>query len=124
MTSKYCPREAKVAGGGENNRKKVNFLFEMTWLIKKKQKKKTTLRSECCLEKCILTGARLTPSHTLCALVWAVGAEEDECNTEQGSGCLFLVTVPPAALCCSFAVSHLETHTLAAIIAYETPGFM
>lgn len=74
------------------------------------------------MEKCVRTGVRLTPSHTPCALAWAVGAEEDECNAEQGSGCLFLVTAPAAALRCSFAVSHLETHALAAITAHETPG--
>lgn len=68
-------------------------------------------------KKCAPTGAKLTPSHTLCALAWAVGAEEDECNAEQGSDCLLLVTMPPAALCCSFAVSHLKSGTLATIIA-------
>lgn len=82
-----------------------------------------TLCSACYLEKCVRTGARLTPSHTLCALAWAVGAEEDECNAEQGSGCLFLITVPPAALRCSFVVSHLETHALAAIIARKNVRF-
>lgn len=75
-------------------------------------------------KKCVATGAKLTPSHTLCALAWAVGAEEDECNAEQGPGCLLLVTMPPAALRCSFAVSHLETRTLATIIARETHGFL
>lgn len=105
-----------MAGGGENNRgKKAKFLFEMTWFIKKKQK--TRLFIGCCLgKKCVPTGAKLTPSHTLCAPAWAVGAEEDECDAEQGPGCLLLVTAPPAALRCSFVVSHLETRTLATII--------
>lgn len=67
-------------------------------------------------KKCAPTGAKSTPSHTLCALAWAVGAEEDECNAEQGSDCLLLVTMPPAALCCSFAVSYLKSGTLATII--------
>lgn len=74
-------------------------------------------------KKCVPTGAKLTPSHTLCAPAGAVGAEEDECDAEQGAGCLLLVATPPAALHCSFVVSHLETRTLATITAPESQGF-
>lgn len=52
----------------------------------------------------------LTLSHTVRGPVWVVGAVEDECNTEQGSGCL-LVSRPRTAPHCAFVVSHLETNT-------------
>ena len=62
----------------------------------------------------------LTLSHTVCGPVWVVGAVEDECNTEQGSGCL-LVVRPCTAPHCSFAVSHLETNTSARASLPQTP---
>lgn len=52
---------------------------------------------------------RSTLSRTVRGPAWAVGAVEDECGAEHGSGCLF-VTRPRTAHRCAFVVGHLVTN--------------
>lgn len=61
---------------------------------------------------------------TLTYRVWTcvgcTGAAEDECSTEQGSGCLFIIP-PRTAPHCSFVLCHLETNTLARASFHQRP---
>lgn len=52
--------------------------------------------------------------------VGRTGAAEDECSTEQGSGCLFIIP-PRTAPHCSFVLCHLETNTLARASFHQRP---